>query len=289
MNKIVDFKCTYDNLIGIRKLVTESTSLSFPEAYKNWDSMAELALAIKEHNHANYCELPFCHTLEGEALGGIIHYGDENVGPRGKEYICSTVEELLSLPAIDYSKGRIAEVLKACSFLRNKGENVILYISGPFTILNILMDPRYIFKIFKKNPEGMQEVFDKLASETIRFVEEAQKADVNMISYGDSMGGVNILGPKFAQQVVEMFTYPLFKRIEEILRRETIILLCPKTTFALLGTGRGQWLDIDLGAPTTYSEGCIKVIGQAKFVGQMCFKNSLFELKNGKIKAVDLL
>jgi hypothetical protein len=31
------------------------------------------------------------------------------------------------------------------------------------------------------------------------------------------------------------------------------------------------------------------VIGQAKFVGQMCFKNSLFELKNGKIKAVDLL
>ena len=88
MNKIVDFKCTYDNLIGISKVVTENTNLTFPDAYKNWDSMAELAMAIKEHNQANYCELPFCHTLEGEALGGIIHYGDENVGPRGKEYIC---------------------------------------------------------------------------------------------------------------------------------------------------------------------------------------------------------
>ncbi|MBB6444388.1 uroporphyrinogen decarboxylase family protein [Bacillus benzoevorans] len=289
MNKIVDFKCTYDNLIGIRKLVTESTNLTFPDAYKNWDSMAELALAIKEHNHANYCELPFCHTLEGEALGGIIYYGDENGGPRGKEYICSTAEELLSLPAIDYSQGRMAEVLQACSLLRNKGENVVLYISGPFTILNVLMDPRYIFKIFKKNPAAMQDIFDKLASEIIRFVEEAQKVDVNLISYGDAMGGVNILGPKFAKQVVEMFTYPFLKRVEEIIRRETILLLCPKTTFALLGTERAQWRDIDLGVPTTYSEACVQVIGQAKFVGQMCFKNNSFELKKGIIKAVDLL
>ena len=112
----------------------------------------------------------------------------------------------------------MAEVLKACSYLRNKGENVILYISGPFTILNILMDPRHIFKIFKKNPEAMQAIFDKLATELIRFVEEAQKAGVNMITYGDSMGGVNILGPKFAGQVVEMFTYPFLKKVEEILR-----------------------------------------------------------------------
>ena len=289
MNKIVDFKCTYDNLIGIRKVVTENSNLKFPDAYKYWDSMAELSMGIKEHNEAIYCELPFCHTLEGEALGGIIHYGDANVGPRGKEYICTTAEELLNLPAIDYSKGRMAETLKACSYLRNKGENVILYISGPFTILNILMDPRHIFKIFKKNPEAMQAIFDKFSTELLRYVEAAQKAGVNMITYGDSMGGVNILGPKFASQAVEMFTYPFLKKVDEILSDETIILLCPKTTFALLGTERAQWKDIDLGAPITYTEGCVKVIGQAKFVGQMCFKNNKFVLQNGKIKTVELL
>ncbi len=289
MNKIIDFKCTYDNLIGMNKVITQNSNLKFPEAYKNWGSMAQLAIALKKHNNATYCEIPFCHTLEGEALGGIINYGDENIGPRAKDYLCTTAEEILSLPEIDYETGRIAEVLKACKYLREQGENVVLYISGPFTILDILIDPRHLFKIFRKRPEVMKEIFTKLQNEIVRFVQEAQKVGVNLISYGDSTGSLNILGPKLSEQVVEMFTYPLFKQIEAILSHEAIVLLCPKTAFALLGTNKAIWKDIDLGAPTKYSEACVKVIGQAKFVGQMCFKNNHFELKNGKIKTVSLL
>ncbi|AOY77500.1 uroporphyrinogen decarboxylase family protein [Clostridium formicaceticum] len=288
MSKIIDFQCTYDNSVGMSKEIVEKTNLKFPQAYKNWDSMAQLAIAIKEHDDVNFCELPFCHTLEGEALGGSINYGDENIGPRAKDYICTTAEEMLGLPEIDYSKGRIAEVLKACRYLEEEGENVVLYISGPFTIMNVLMDPRHIFKLFRKNPETMKAILDKFRKEILRFVEEAQKAGVNMISYGDSTGGLNILGPKLSEAVAEMFTYPLFKSIEEKLCDETIVLLCPKTTFALLGTDKAQWEDINLGTPMKYSEACIKVIGQAKFVGQMCIKNKGYQLKNGIIKTIKL-
>lgn len=289
MSKIVDFQCAYDNSVGVSSAVTKKTKLKFPEAYRSWDSMAELAMAIKEHDAATFCELPFCHTLEGEALGGVINYGDENIGPRAKDYICTTAEELLKLPEIDFTSGRIAEVLKACRFLRDKGEDVVLYISGPFTILNVLIDPRHIFKIFKKNPEAMQKIFDKLQKEILVFVEEAQKSGVNMISYGDSTGGLNILGTKLAEEVVQMFTYPLFKKLEESLNDNTILLLCPKTTFALLGTEKAVWNDIALGEVIKYSEGCRRVIGKAKFVGQMCFKNKGFELKNGIIKTISLI
>ncbi|KNF09109.1 uroporphyrinogen decarboxylase [Gottschalkia purinilytica] len=289
MSKIIDFQCTYDNSTGISKETIQQTGIKFPEAYKNWDSMAQLALAIKEQDNASFCQLPFCHTLEGEALGGSITYGDENIGPRVKDYICTTSEEILSLPEIDYSKGRISETLKACKYLREKGENVVLYISGPFTIMNVLADPRHIFKIFRKNPEIMQNIFDKLQKEILKFVMEAQKSGVNMISYGDSVGGLNILGPKLSEQVVEMFTYPLFKKIEETLNDEAIMLLCPKTTFALLGTKKAVWRDIDIGTPIGYGQGCVQVIGKTKFVGQMCIKNKAFQLKNGIIKGIDLL
>ncbi|SET58893.1 Uroporphyrinogen-III decarboxylase [Natronincola peptidivorans] len=289
MKKIIDFQCSYDNSTSISKEVIKNTGLKFPEAYKNWQSMAQLAIAIKKHDKAVFCELPFCHTLEGEALGGSINYGDEKIGPRGKGYICTTAEELLSLPEIDYSKGRIAEVLKACRYLRDEGENVALYISGPFTIMNVLADPRHIFRIFKKSPEAMKAIFDKLQEETLRFVEETQKVGVNIISYGDSTGGLNILGPKLAEEVVEIFTYPLFKRIEKILDDKTILLLCPKTTFALLGTDKARWKDVDLGRPIKYVEACVEVAGEAKFVGEMCIKNKGFFLKNGVIKTVTLL
>lgn len=289
MSKIIDFQCTYDNSVGINEEVAQKTGLEFPEAYKNWDSMVQLAIELKKHDKATFCELPFCHTVEGEAMGGSINYGDEKIGPRAKDYICTTAEEILALLEIDYSKGRISEVLKACKYLRQKGENVVLYISGPFTILNVLIDPRHVFKIFRKKPEVMKDIFDKFQKEILRFVEEAQKVGVNMISYGDSTGGLNILGPKLSEEVVKNFTYPLLKRIEEILNDETIVLLCPKTTFALLGTDRAVWKDINLGVPIKYSDGCIKVIGQTKFVGQMCIKNKEFQLKNGIIKTIDLL
>lgn len=289
MNKIIDFKCTYDNSIGISSEVTQELDLQFPEAYKNWSSMALISEKLKEHDGSIFCELPFCHTVEAEAMGGHINFGDEKIGPRAKDYICTSAEEILGLPEIDYSKGRISEVLKACKYLRDKGENVVLYISGPFTIMNVLIDPRHIFKAFRKNPETIKCIFDKFQKEILRFVEEAQKSGVNMISYADSSGGLNILGPKISEQVVEMFTYPLLKRIEKIINDETILLLCPKTTFALLGTDRAVWKDISVGVPIKYSEACIKVIGQAKFVGQMCVKNKNFQLDSGIIKTITLL
>lgn len=289
MSKIIDFKCTYENSIGVYKEVTQNMNLQFPEAYKHWDSMAILSEELKKQDNAAFCELPFCHTVEGEAMGGNINYGDENIGPRAKDYVCKAAEELLALPEIDYSKGRISEVLKACKYLREKGENVALYVSGPFTIMNVLIEPLHIFKIFKKNPEVMKEIFNKFQNEILRFIAEAQKAGVNMISYGDSSGGLNILGPKFSEQVVEMFTYPLLKSIEQTINNETIVLLCPKTTFALLGTDRAVWSDIQLDGPINYSKACIEVIGKTKFVGQMCIKNKEFELKNGIIKTVTLL
>lgn len=289
MNKIVDFKCTYDNSVGVNKEVTQKMDLQFPEAYKHWDSMATLAEELKKYDNSNFCALPFCHTVEGEAMGGIINLGDENIGPRAKDYICNTAQEILNLPEIDYKKGRISEVLKACNHLRDKGENVLLYISGPFTIMNVLIDPRHIFKVFRKEPDTMKAIFDKFQKEILRFVEEAKKAGVNMISYADSSGGLNILGPKFAEQTVEMFTYPLLKKIEEMIDDETIVLLCPKTTFSLLGTDKAVWKDINLGEPVKYSEACVKVMGQSKFVGQMCIKDKEFKLENGIIKTIDLL
>ncbi|SFE58129.1 ASKHA domain-containing protein [Peptostreptococcus sp. D1] len=102
--------------------------------------------AIKEYDDATFCELPFCHTVEAEAMGGIVNYGDEKSGPRAKEYICTKPEEILELKEIDFNSGRIFEVLEACKILGEQGEDVVLEVAGPFTIMNVLIVPVYVFK-----------------------------------------------------------------------------------------------------------------------------------------------
>lgn len=288
MGDIKDFKCTYDNSAGISGEVTKDLDLTFPDAYKHCDTMVTLAEALKKTDGAPFCELPFCHTVEAEAMGGIVNYGNDKTGPRAKEYICTKPEELLELQSMDFSSGRIHELLLACQKLRLKGENVVLEVAGPFTVLNVLIDAKYVFKGMRKQPELMKEVFWKIGRELLKYIEEAQKYGVNMISYADSSGGVNILGPKMAEQVVEDFTYDFLKEVEKLIGDDMVVMLCPKTTFALLGTDRAEFVDVKLPEPMRYGEACAWMIGKTKFLGQMCIKNINYTLDNGICKSVRL-
>lgn len=288
MGKILDYQCTYDNAVGISSEITEKLDLTFPDAYLHWDTMVKIALEIKKQEGASFCELPFCHTLEAEAMGGIVNFGNAMAGPRAKEYICETPDEVLALPEIDYEKGRISETLKACKYLRDQGENVALMISGPFTILNVLMDAGLVFRFLRKQPEKMQQIFDKFAEELLRFLKKALEYDVNIISYADSSGGLNILGPKNTQYVMEHFAYPFLKRAQEIVAGKAQIFLCPKTSYALLGTDKMTWEEIPIPGPMKYADAALLVKDRAPIVGQVCIKNIGYMVQK-EIKAVRLV
>ena len=116
-----------------------------------------------------------------------------------------------------------------------------------------------------------------------------QKYDVDLISYADSSGGVNILGPKMAEQVVEDFTFEFLKKAEALADDKTMILLCPKTSFALLGTGHAKFKDYLIDSGTHYGEACIQMVGKAKFAGQMCIKNVGYQLESGIFKELQLI
>ena len=288
MADIKDFRCTYANSAGINEEVTKKLNLTFPEAYLHWDTMAAISLALKETDGAGFCELPFCHTVEAEAMGGIVNFGNEKIGPRAKEYICTKPEELLNLKEMDFSQGRLHEVLLACQHLRKNGENVVLEIAGPFTILNVLMDIKYVFKGMRKQPELMKQVFWKIGNQLLDYIKDAQKYGVNMISYADSSGAVSIIGPAMAEQVVESFTDEFVKKAEALIGEEAVLLLCPRTTLALIGTDKAEFVDVALPEPMRYGEACAWMIGKEKILGQMCIKNINYTLKNGICKAVRL-
>jgi uroporphyrinogen-III decarboxylase len=288
MSTIKDYPCSFDDVSGVSEHVIQRGNLVFPDAYKYKDMMIRLSKATMEQEDMPFCLLPFCHTVEAEALGGDVNYGDAITGPRAGKYVCETMEEVLKLPSVDYSVGRIHEVLLACRELRDQGEQVVLQIAGPFTILNGLIDARHVFRCLRKNPELWREVLRKLEEELLNYIKEAEKYGVTMVSYADPAGGVNILGPKVAKQVVEEFTYPFLKRVEEMTCKRMLIILCPKTTFALLGTDHATLLDYSTSEPLPYGKGCVQMTGNASFAGQMCIRHAKRQLGNKGLKEVAL-
>ncbi|KIR02637.1 Methylcobalamin methyltransferase [Lachnospiraceae bacterium TWA4] len=283
---IKDFKCTYENSVGVNKELTSGMDVSFPDAYLHRETMVKLSLAVKQYDHAGFCVLPFCCTLEAEAMGGQINMGNENIGPRAKDYVCSSVEELLKLPAIDFTKGRIHETLMAAKQLTDAGEYVVYEVTGPFTVLNGLIDPKYVFKGMRKQPELMEKVFKHLGEQLIEYIKQIKACGVQFISYADSSGGLNILGPKVMEQVTKTFTYDFLKEVYKLADDKTMILLCPKTTYALIGTEVAKFVEHELEQPDRYGESCIQMLGKVKMAGQMCIKNIEYRLESGRFKEV---
>ena len=288
MADIKEYICNYLNDTGFTQELVDSQGLKFPEAYLYADPMCDAALAVRQQLGMSYCILPFCHTVEADAMGGKIKYGDAVTGPRTSGFICETVEDLQKLSDIDFSRGRILEVLKACRMLRERGENVVLLITGPFTALNALLDARYLFRAFRKQPDEMKTVMAYVERNLINFVREALKYGVNYLSYADPVGGVSIVGPKQAEETVWDFTYPLMKKMESLLGDDAVMALCPRTTFALIGTGAASWGKLDLGGEMSYSEALVEAMGKARLIGETCIKNSDYKIPNGILKTIVL-
>ena len=287
--EIRDFKCGYGNSVGISSEVTQGLGLSFPDAYTHADTMITLARAIKEHDNAGFCILPFCRTVEAEAMGGIINLGDENTGPRAKDYITSDIRELLELPDIDFGSGRIHEVLEACRIMHEEGETVALEVTGPFTILNGMIDARYVFKAMRKDPDTLFAVTERIGMQLLRYVSEAKKAGVDIIIYSDSAGALNILGPKMLAQAVEGFTYIFACNLADLADENMIVLLCPKFAYALIDTGHAEYVEHDLGRRISFLDALLEMKGRAALAGQVCIKLPGATLANGIFREVKLI
>ena len=289
MAAITEYKCTYSNSVGISSEVTSGLGLEFPDAYMHSATMQTLAKAIKKHDNAGFCLLPFCRTVEAEAMGAVLNYGDENTGPRAKDPVCSNMDEVLALPDIDFSSGRIREVLDACRCMKDDGETVCLEVTGPFTILNALMEPRLVFKAYRKDREKMLQVFDKLGEQLLRYIGEGKKAGVDVFIFSDSAGSLDILGPKFLTNAVEDFYHPFMKKAGGLMDDSCIFLLCPKFTYALKDTGHAEFREYQLEPGTDYLEALLEMKGRVRIAGQVCIKNIGVRLSHGKFRELEIL
>lgn len=285
MTKIRMYRCKPFSA-GVSREITDPLGLEFPKAYQNRDDMVTLSKAVKEHEGAIYCLLPFDKTVEAEALGANINLGDANAGPRGADPACSSLEDLQNLPEIDFTQGRVREVLEACRILADEGEIVALELSGIWTVLSTLMEPRVAFRLYRKNREEMVEVMRTIGEQLLAYVDQARAHGVRVITFADSAGTVDILGPKLTAQSAEDFTCWFIRELSGRLGPDMIAQICPKITYALIDTGNAEFKDHDMGGKVNFMEAALEMSATVKLVGQACIKSPSLMLLHGKLREV---
>lgn len=263
--------------------------MDFPRAYTNSEGIAKIAKVVKEENKGEICLLPFCHTVEAENYGADINLGSAKIGSRCGSHIYKNSADLKGLPNLDFSKGRLAEVLKAIDILKKDGETVCVNMTGPITILNNLIDIGRLIKIWRKRPETISETVEKIRLQLLLYIQKVCEAGVDIIAFEDPVGGFNILGPKYFEILGRDFTYPFVKDALEQINNRSLLHLCPKSSFQLISLGFAEWQEIELEKSISYEKAYVDLKGKVPIVGIICIHSRDIIIKNKQIKVLNLL
>lgn len=266
------FKCIGNEIEIIPNEMLESLNISYEDGNRDSSSMAILSKSLKEYKKEQYCTLPFCHTVEPEALGSTVIL-DNVIGNRIGKYSIDDINLIDNIPKVDLSSGRISVVLDAIKKLKDYGEKVCLEVTGPISLATSIMDGQVFYKALRKDRETVDRLLKLIEDIIVEYILEGVKQGADIISFADPTGTMDIIGPKIFEDVAGKSTYNILNRIENQLEN-TIVHLCIKTSTSLESIGLLESTKIKVEV-NSYSEMLSNISEERndiKFIGHWCMK-----------------
>lgn len=218
--------CTRSSSDGLSEVCAER-NLSLENVYATPEDIADVSLRLKAWRGQDFCTLPFCHTVEAEALGAHIVSGNAPVGSRAGAPVFASLEEVLHARMPAEPKDRMAHMLAACALLAGRGEQVAFTLSGPVSILSCLIDIGAFFRAWRKDRDLACTVLSHLGEQLTPFARHMAEAGAVAISYADPPCTPAIVGPRCSREIAEEFTFGFVETLCAEIPDEVNILLCP--------------------------------------------------------------
>ena len=237
---------------GMMNMVTselmQQTAVYLPQAHRDAGCMAKLAAAVYEQGCFENIGVPFCMTVEAEALGAKVDLGSNIVEPRVTDYVLKSVVEMDQLKKLDFSSGRVRVVLDAIRKLKEKNSTapIIGNITGPISTASSLMEPMAFYRELRKKKEEAHAYLDFVTEQLIAFALEQVKAGADVIAVSDPSGTGEILGPKYFEE----YALPCLNRIVDAVKNSgagTIVHICGqmKAVYEQINMVRSDALSFD--------------------------------------------
>lgn len=209
--------------------VMDATGCHWPEAHNDPALMARLGLGMHDLAGVENLGVPFCLTVEAEAMGAPVDLGSRGVEPRITGYILEDVGGFASLPGIAARPGNRADVvLRAIRDLAVRGKDIPITgnLTGPITLATSLIDPLVFFRALRCDPGAVHGLLGFLAEELSGFGRAQVEAGADVVVVADPTGTGEILGP----QAFREFALPYINRVVEGLGDKhactTIVHIC---------------------------------------------------------------
>lgn len=174
----------------------------WPEAHSDAKKMAGLAFALNEAGGFENYGVPFCMTVEAEAMGAKVNMGSLLVEPHVVDSPLASLADYDQLQSLDINQGRVKVVIDAIKILKAKNTDVPIVgnITGPVSTAGTLVDMSILLKEYRKKPEIAHKFMTRVTEEIIKYAKAQVEAGADMICISEPSGTGEILGPKFFRE-----------------------------------------------------------------------------------------
>jgi len=178
--------------------IMEKSNCLWPEAHVDPEKMAGLAYALNEAGGFENCGVPFCMTVEAEAMGARVNMGNLLCEPHVVDSPLASSAQVGLLKPLDINSGRAKVVIEAIKLLKakNTGVPVIGNLTGPVSIAGTLVDMSVLLKEYLKSPAEAERLMEFIVKNLIVFGKAQIEAGVDAICIAEPSGTGEILGPQ---------------------------------------------------------------------------------------------
>lgn len=199
--------------------IMDLTGYSWPKAHINEKFMAGLAEGIYKYGGFENVGVPFCMTVEAEAMGSEISLGSRINEPRVTKYPIDSVNNWMKLKNININSGRAKVVLEAIKILKEKKLPVPIManLTGPISTASSLMEPEIFYKDLIKKKDEAHKFMEFVTDNLIEFGKAQLMAGADVLTISDPSGTGEIMGPKN----FKAFALPYLNKIVDSLNKYT--------------------------------------------------------------------
>lgn len=205
----------------------EQLDTYWPEANFNAGEMAKLASGAQSILGFDAVRVPFCQTIEAEALGCTLKDGGKTGLPSPKVHPYKAGEEP-EFPEDFLKRGRIPQLIEAVKMLKEMmGDRALVIggIIGPFSIAGSLIGVTDLLKHSFRKPQLVQPFLEAGEKAGRLLAGELVAAGADAICIEDMMASLDMISPKIYRDVV----FPWERKLMESLRGiPTIMHICGK-------------------------------------------------------------
>ena len=177
----------------------DASGCAWPRAHVDADAMAGLALAMYDLGGIEDLAVPFCMTVEAEALGAQVELGDRLTQPRILQEPYRSAAEVLALDLPEIaSSPRAQAVLAAMRKLtwERPEAPVIGNLTGPVSLLASLVQPDLLLREMLRRPGDSVRALEVLTDRLAQFGAAQIEAGAEVIAIADPTATGEILGPR---------------------------------------------------------------------------------------------